>query len=219
MGLDPAALDICITTSESCGHGGGSWLTTFLSTLVGALVALIGAYFLSRKQRDWQDSRALLDRQLKIAEALDTILVETQRKVDSSGVLDDEDGKFVDERFRAAHRDWEEGWVRLSPFLTDRDLKERYASLGTILTEIYMYDGDASKYQRSFIAHRAVENARIGLAYFVRGESQPVPSFPDNKLLQHLLGEGDPDPLLPEAPLRQWLDDHPAPPWHPKSQS
>jgi hypothetical protein len=214
-----AALDICITTSGSCGSGSAPWFATFLSTLVGAFVALIGAYFLSRKQRDWQDSRALLDRQLKIAEALDTILVETQRKVGSSSVPDDEDEKFIDERFQAAHRDWEEGWVRLSPFLTDHELKERYASLGTILTEIYMYEGGASKYQLRRTAHRAVENARIGLAYFVRGESQPACSFPDNQSLQRLLNEGDPDPLLPDAPLRQWLDDHPPPAWHPESRS
>ena len=99
-------------------------------------MALIGAYFLSRKQRDWQDSRALLDRQLKIAEELDTILVETQRTIGGLIVPDNENENFGDERFRAAHRDWEEGWVRLSPFLTNPNLKERYASVGTILTEI-----------------------------------------------------------------------------------
>lgn len=193
-------------------------MTTFLSTLVGALVALVGAYFLSRKQRDWQDSRALLDRQLKIAEELDKILVEAQRAIEGSLVpADDEDEKFADERFRAAHRDWEEGWVRLSPFLTDPDLKERYASVGTILTEIsLMYDGEASVYRRRRIAHRAVENARIGLAYFVRGESQPALSFPNNKSLQQLLNEGDPDPLLPDKPLHMWLEEHKPAPWHPQ---
>lgn len=217
MGGAEAALDICVTTSGSCGSGGTPWFTTFLSTLVGALVALVGAYFLSRKQRDWQDSRALLDRQLKIAEDLDEVLVDAQRTIGGSPVPEDEGEQAVDEQFRAAHRDWEEGWVRLSPFLTDSDLKERYASVGTILNEIsLMYDGEASAYRRRRIAHRAVENARIGLAYFVRGESQPALSFPNNRTLQQLLNEGDPDPLLPDKPLHMWLEEHRPAPWHPQ---
>jgi hypothetical protein len=212
-----AALDICITSSRSCGSGSTPWFTTFLSTLLGAFVALVGAYFLSRKQRDWQDRRALLDRQLKIAEDLDKILVEAQRTIGGSLIPDDEDEKFVDERFRAAHRDWEEGWVRLSPLLADPDLKERYASVGTILTEISLvYDGEASMYRRRHIAQRAVENARIGLAYFVRGEGQPALSFPSNRSLQQLLNEGDPDPLLPDKPLYIWLEEHKPAPWHPQ---
>lgn len=213
-----AALDICITTSGSCGAAATPWFMTLLSTLVGAGVALVGAYLLSRRQRDWQDSRALLDRQLKIAEELDSILVQTQRRIGSSFSFDEKDETVVDEQFRKAHRDWEEGWVRLSPFLTDSNLKERYASVGTILTEIsVMYDGAASVHQRRRIAHRAVENARIGLAYFVRGEDQPALSFPNNKSLQQLLNEGDPDPLLPDKPLNEWLKGNLPAPWHPST--
>jgi hypothetical protein len=60
-----------------------------------------------------------------------------------------------------------------------------------------------------------VENARIGLAYFVPGEDQPALSFPSNETLQQLLNEGDPDPLLPDKPLDEWLRENSPAPWHP----
>jgi len=65
-------------------------------------------------------------------------------------------------------------------------------------------------------AMRATQNARLSIAYFGREDELPSPCFPDTQELIRLLGEGDPDPFLPDEPLQTWLDAHPAPPWHPQ---
>lgn len=85
-----------------------------------------------------------------------------------------------------------------------------------MLTELLRYDGNARPAQQKRIALRATLNARQVIAYFSREEDPPPPCFPPPDELSRLLGEGDSDPLLPDAPLQQWLNEHPMPDWHPE---
>lgn len=115
-----------------------------------------------------------------------------------------------------AHEEWEEAWVRVSPLLVNRSVKDRYESAGRLLTEISLYDGDARPAQQKRIALRATLNAQQVIAYFNREEDPPAPCFPAPDELTQLLGEGDPDPLRPDGPLQDWLNEHPVPDWHPE---
>jgi hypothetical protein len=210
-----AALDICVSTSGSCGSGASLTVTTLLTTLagvvVGSVLAFIGTSRLAAKQRRWQDERDWFDRARTQARELDDALIDTQLRVQEQGVGEDEN------RWSAAHREWERGWVRVTPFLDSPMLEARYRAVGTILTELRFYEGAAPIMQRVNIVQRAIANARQALAYFARGYELPDASFPNAPELLDLLGEGDPDALARGAPLRRWLDDHPEGPWHPVS--
>lgn len=209
-----AALHICITTSGSCGSGSSELLTALVSVTVGAvlgaLLGFFGSYLLGRQQRDWQRDRAKFERELSIVRSLDEALVETELRIMNKGVPEGGD------RWEPAHGEWEQAWVRVSPFLANAELKDRYQAVGTILTDLVMYDGKARMAHQRNVALRATLNARQGIAYFGREEDLPSPCFPSPEDLTRLLGEGDPDPLLPDAPLRKWLKEHPVPPWHPE---
>lgn len=54
--------------------------------------------------------------------------------------------------------------VRLTPFLVDGDLKDRYAAVGTILAGMAFYKGQADSWRKRGVAEEAIKNARIGLA-------------------------------------------------------
>ena len=152
----------------------------------------------------------MFERQLAIARALDQALVETERRILNREVPDGAD------HWGMAQAEWEQAWVRESPFLANRNLHARYEAAGSMLTELVLYDGSARPNQRRRIALRATLNARLGIAYFGREQELPSECFPRPELLTTLLGEGDPDPLLPGGPLADWLEAHPAPPWHPE---
>jgi len=195
--------------------------STILATVIGGLLAILGGYLVGLKQRDWQKEQALFERdltkeqalferELSITRALDSALVETERRILNRGVPEGE------ERWEAAHGEWEEAWVRVSPLLANAELKDRYETAGQMLTELVLYDGKARRGRQIQVALRATLNARQGIAYFGREEDLPSPCFPNSDELTRLLGEGDPDPLVRDAPLLRWLESHPVPPWHPE---
>jgi hypothetical protein len=203
-----ANLEVCITTSDSCASATSPLITTLLPAVVGAVLGFIGALVLKRRDQTWQVERDRFAREMNIVRPLDEALVETQLRIENRGV------PAGQSRWAAAREQWEHGWVRLTPHLTSPELESRYRAVGTILTELTLYDGGTSVGSQVMIAHRAIENARIGLAYFLRSEDIPPPSFPTSDELIVLLGQGDPDSLLADAPLREWLAEHEAPPWH-----
>jgi hypothetical protein len=63
---------------------------------------------------------------------------------------------------------------------------------------------------------RAIGNARLALAYWLRGDPLPPASFPSSKETIALLGHGDPRPLAADGSLRTWLAQHEQPPWRPE---
>jgi hypothetical protein len=205
-----AALDVCITTSGSCGSGASTLVTALVSVIVGAALGFVGAYFLGRQQRGFLKDQAHFERQMEVVKALDEALVETELRITKRGLLEGED------RWEAAHREWNQGWVRASPFLANLDVKDRYEAVGTLLSELSIYEGEARMGRLRNIAMRATQNARLGIAYFGREDELPATCFPDAQTLIGLLGEADPDPFLPDGPLQRWLGAHPAPPWHPE---
>jgi len=199
-------------------------LTTIASTLVGGVLAILGGYLVGLKQRSWQKEQALFERdlakeqaqferELSITRALDGSLVEAERRILGRGVPEGESN------WEMAHREWEEAWVRVSPLLINRSVKDRYESAGRMLTELVLYDGDARPAQQRRIALRGTLNARQVIAYFSREDDPPPPCFPDPDELTRLLGEGDPDPLWPDQPLQLWLNENPVPDWHPERDS
>jgi hypothetical protein len=209
-----AALHICISTSGSCTNGSDPLVTTLLPAVIGALLAFGASLFLRRGERTWQRSRDELARQMQVVTPLDEALVEAQRRVSGVGVPEGES------RWDLAHQEWETGWVRLTPHLADGELEERYKVVGTILTEIRLRDdADDGLHAGSpvMIVMRAIGNARIALAYWLRGDALPPASFPSSAETILLLGQGDPKPLAADAPLRTWLAEHEQPPWRPEA--
>lgn len=176
--------------------------------VVGTVLGFLGALVLRKMDQDWQESRWKFEREVELARNLDDVLVETQRNIHNEGAR--KDGN----RWSAASLAWQDGAVRVMPFMTSDELRARFQSVGTILRELVDYEGQAAMVTQISVAHRAAENARLGLAYFVRGETIPPTSFPASDELIDLLGVGDPDPLRPDAPLRKWLKDNPAPQWY-----
>jgi gas vesicle protein len=157
----------------------------------------------------WQEQRDSFARDLQIARPLDDALVETQRRIQGELVPDGES------RWMAAHGEWQDGWVRITPHLTDAELEERYQAVGTILLELNDRSGEAgvSAGTLVMVAMRAILNARLAVAYFLRGVSLPPACFPGPQDTIQLLGQGDPTPLVADAPLRRWLAEHDPPPW------
>jgi len=197
--------------------------STLIATALGGLLAILGGYLVGLKQRAWQKEQAVFERdlakeqaqferELSITKALDQSLVEAERRILGRGVSEGESN------WQLAHQEWEEAWVRVSPLLLNRSVKERYESVGRMLTELVLYDGNARPAQQKRIALRATLNARQVIAYFSREEEPPPPCFPAPDELTRLLGEGDPDALLPDQPLQQWLKERPVPDWHPEAE-
>ena len=177
----------------------------------GAALAYAGSYGLWIKQRDWQRNQVRFERQLEVVRVLDTGLVEAERRIFDRSLADDEN------RWDAAHREWGNSWVQASPFLTDHEVRERYESVGTLLSELSLYEADTRRRpMMRRAASQAIQNARLGIAYFGREEDLPPRCFPAPQDLLRLLGEGDPEPFERGAPLAEWLKAHPSPPWHPR---
>lgn len=197
--------------ATACESGASQQVLALASVVVGAVLGFVGAYLLWWKQRGWQREQVRFERQLEIVRTLDEGLVESERRILKRELSEDEN------HWEAAHREWEQGWVRGSPFLVNRDLRERYESVGLLLFELPLYEADGERVallRRA--AHQAIQNARLGIAYFGREEDLPAPCFPNTDELIRLLGAGDPKPFSPESPLMIWLKEHPAPPFHPK---
>ena len=206
-----AELHVCITTSGSCSSS-NPWLMTLLPTFVGALLGFGLSMFLRRSEREWQRSRDSFTREMQIVKPLDEALVEAQRRISGYDVPDGES------RWKLAHQEWENGWVRLTPHLTDDELDDRYKAVGTIVMELGDREAAGDGLHAGSpvqIAMRAIGNARLALAYWLRGDPLPAASFPSAKDTVILLGQGDPKPLAADAPLRMWLQEHQQPPWRP----
>jgi hypothetical protein len=209
-------------------------ITTLLPAVVGAVLGAGGSLLLRRGEHDWQERREAeaqrwqerqeqaaherevawqnqrdsFARDVRIATPLDDALIETQRRVRRELVPEGES------HWDHAHGEWEKGWVRITPHLTDDELEDRYKAVGTILTELRLhFDGppDQSSPHRMatrIVADRAILNARLALAYYLRGAPLPPACFPGSDETIELLGQGDPNPLAPEAPLRRWISEH-----------
>jgi hypothetical protein len=206
-----ADLHVCITTSASCADG-DPWWHTLMPIVVGVVGTVLG-YGLSRlggrSDRAYQRRREEFERQTLVVQPLDNALVEAQRRLSD---MDVPEGQSC---WKAAHAQWEDGWIRQTPWLADAELEARYQSVGSILIDM---DGSRGRDQFKIgpaktVAHRAILNARLALSYWLRGEELPPNSFPKPQELTELLGMGHSTPLAPDAPLRKWLDEHPAPPW------
>jgi hypothetical protein len=210
-------------------------LTTLLPAVIGTVLGFGGSLLIRRgehqwqEQREsgaqawhaeqqrlaherevvWQEQRDQMARALQIARPLDDALVKVQEIV-----LKQSDHDWIS-RWTLAYEEWQQGWVRHAPFLTDEELDARYEAVGTILLELHdrADDPDAKRATLASIAMRAIGNARIALAYFLRGRPLPPASFPTRTETVELLEQGDPRPLATEAPLRRWLAQHKAPPW------
>ena len=103
--------------------------------------------------------------------------------------------------------------MRRTPHLADAELEERYRAVGTILMELRDREDDGLHAGTGvMIAMRAIGNARLALAYWLRADRLPAASFPSSEETNQLLGAGDANPLLADAPLRRWLNEHPQPP-------
>lgn len=192
-------------------------ITTLASVAVGAvlgsLLTFVSSYLLGRQEHSWQADRARFERELLIVKSLDEALVEIELHTLNRGVPEGESP------VGAAQAAWERAWFRMSPFLINLDLKGRYEAVGRILSELVMYDGDARPGRRKTLVLRATLSARQGIAFFGREEQLPPRCFPLPDELTRLLEEGDPDPLLPGAPLHEWLTDNPVPSWHPEKET
>ena len=203
-----AAVDVCITTSGSCSRG-NPLVVTLLPAVIGAGIGFLASVWLRRSDREWQRTRDQFTREMQIVQPLDEALVATQRLVQGYGVPDGES------RWGLAHREWEAGWVALTPHLTDDELEARFQSVGTILMEMEDREADQKPPRGMMmrVAMRAIANARLTLAYWLRGDPLPAASFPSSAETIALLGQGDPTPLASGSPLRAWLDAHEQPPW------
>jgi hypothetical protein len=161
----------------------------------------------------WQLQRDRFARDVQVATPLDDALVESQRRVRGELVPAGES------RWTHAHRQWEHGWVRITPHLTDAELEDRYKTVGTILTELKLHFDEPQdqpsprRMATLIVSERAILNARLAVSYFLRGAPLPPPCFPGPAQTIELLGQGDPNPLAPDAPLRRWISEHEPPPW------
>jgi hypothetical protein len=224
-----AVLHVLIDNQES------PLVTTLLPALIGAFLGFCGSLLLRRGEHGWQERRdadtrtwqeeqqrlaherevawqAQRDsfaRDIQIARPLDDALVATQRRV--TGELVPEG----DSRWTAAHGEWQDGWVRITPHLTDGELEERYKAVGTIMLELNERSGDTGVSTGTLVtvAMRAILNARLAVAYFLRGVPLPPACFPSPQETIELLGQGDPNPLAADGPLRRWIAAHDPPPW------
>lgn len=183
-------------------------VSTLIATALGGLLAVLGGYLVGRKQESWQKEQARFERELSLVKGLDEALVDTERRI-----LEREPRPEDTSRWEFAHEAWEQAWVRLSPFLANQEVHDRYGAVGQILSELALYDGAARPAVQRNAVMRATRNARQAIAYFGREESLPPRCFPEPDELTRLLGEGDPDPFERKAPLAEWLKAHPETAW------
>jgi hypothetical protein len=219
-------------------NGASPLLTTLLPAVIGALLGFGGSLLIRRGEHDWQEERERsaqewqaeqqrlnherevawqeqrdrFARDVQIAKPLDDALVEAQRRVRRELVPKGESN------WAHAHREWEQGWVRITPHLTDAELEDRYKAVGTILSELRLNfdepedDPSPNRMTTRIVVDRAILNARLAVAYFLRGAPLPPACFPGPVETNELLGQGEPNPLAGDAPLRRWLSEHEVPP-------
>ena len=202
-----AWINAAAVTSASWGSGASPLVTAIVSVCVGAALGFGGSYLLGRQQRGWQREQIRFDRELELVKGLDEALVEAERRVLKRELPEDSN------QWGAAHEAWEQAWVRLSPFVANQEVHDRYEVVGSTLNELLLYEGEARPATLRNVALRATQNARQAIAYFGREEKLPTRSFPGPDELRGLLEKGDPDPFDRDAPLARWLKDHPAAPW------
>jgi hypothetical protein len=201
-------LNAAITTTGAWASGVSPLVTAIVSVCVGASLGFGGSYLLGRQQRGWQQEQARFERELSLVKGLDEALVDVERRI-----LERESPPEGASRWEFAYEAWEQAWVRLSPFLANQEVHDRYEAVGHVLAELVNYDGEARPAVQRNAAMQATLNARQAIAYFGREEFVPPRCFPDPDELTRLLGEGDPDPFDRQAPLVRWLKNHPAAPW------
>jgi hypothetical protein len=159
----------------------------------------------------WQQQRDWFIAVTQDIPSLDAALVAAQRFVEGRDAPADDRS-----RWDAAYTEWQEGWVTYSPHLGDDEVERRYQAVGSILMDLKLKDDEEpGMWALVNVAVRAIINARIALAYSRRRDPLPAASFPSSDVLTNLLGQGDPTPYATNAPLKQWLNDHPEPPWRP----
>ncbi|MBS1889324.1 MAG: hypothetical protein JSU06_19265 [Actinobacteria bacterium] len=202
------ALSAVATTTGAWASGVSPLVTAIVSVCVGAVLGFGGSYLLGRQQRGWQQEQSRFERELALVKGLDEALVDAERRI-----LERESPPDGASRWEFALEAWEQAWVRLSPFLANHEIHDRYEAVGRILAELVTYDGAARPAFQRNAAMRATLNARQAIAYFGREELLPPRCFPGPDELTRLLGEGDPDPFDRNAPFAKWLKDHPAAPW------
>jgi hypothetical protein len=177
----------------------------------GVILGAALTWVISSRQRE-QDRNERRDenyseREFQAIQQLDAALVDAQRILAGLGNQQD-----MQERFEAAHRCWEDGWVAYSARLRSHELVMRYKSVGTMLDDVRM----TREEQRgaSFFVQRSIANARVAMAWYSRGEAIPQSAFPESDLLIQMLGrrDGTDDPY---ADLRDWTHERPLPEFHP----
>jgi hypothetical protein len=165
----------------------------------------------SAEERERERERR--QRELLVAERLDEALVYASAALDRS-VTRGRGVPTLEDHYRDAYDHWAEAWVAYSSRLRQPELLRRYDAIGLLLMEVVHRDRTSVEIPRHVVA-RAIANARVTLAYFMRGEEQlPPATFPEPDELRRLLGEGD-GQIDPLHPLKHWLSQHPMPEFHP----
>lgn len=107
-----------------------------------------------------------------------------------------------------AHEVWQEGWFRVGRMVRDEDLLDRYRTTGWVLMTA-LFDEQRGKASDTWVAVRAINNARAGFAAFMRDEPVPDPTFPSRDEARRLtkLSQDGHD----FSALHEWLEQHPDP--------
>ncbi len=182
--------------------------------MLGVVLNAVGST-LTRKQISAEErERERRQRELLVAERLDEALVYASAALDRGSVTRERGAPTLEDRYREAYEHWGDAWVAYSSRLRQPELLRRYETIGPLLMEVVHGDRTSKEIPRHVVA-RAVANARVTLAYFMRGEEQlPPATFPDPDELQSLLSEGN-GQVDPSSPLKHWLGQHPMPDFHP----
>ena len=182
-------------------------MLTLVAALAGAVVGFVGALVLQSRNQGWQLKRERFANQLQVVVPLDEALVQTQL------IITDGRSTASGPDWQAAHDEWETGWVRLTPRLHEAEIESRYDTVGAVLKDLMLSDLQPQRGSAVKVVMRAISNARIALAYWGRDERLPERSFPSPEEVIQLLGQGDPQPYSPDAPLQRWLKEHEQPGW------
>ena len=181
--------------------------------MLGVVLNTVGSTRTRKQISAEERERERRQRELQVAERLDEALVYASTALDR-GVTRERGAPTLEDRYQDAYDHWAEAWVAYSSRLRQPELLRRYEAIGPLLMEVVHGDRTPEEIPRHVVA-RAIANARVTLAYFMRGEEQlPPATFPEPDELRRLLGEGD-GQIDPSRPLKQWLSEHPMPEFHP----
>ena len=199
-----------------------SWSVPVVAALIGALTAAISTWVLARRKRSWQDARDeindrrqnerdALTRNLSTVRAVDETLVEVQRRIDDVADRPETVGRWT-----FARAAWEDGQVRLSPWLPTFELEQRFQVIGAVLLELEDQEESGTLKKSSLprrAAQRSIVNARVSLAHWSRGDELPPASFPSSREFLRLLEAEEDEPWSIKGPLDLWLKEHASSPW------